>query len=401
MVGRVKCFVIECCLLGIMTGSSWAAPIVQITSLPAYGVNGSMQGVVSGVTDFSAYRVAPYIQIEGSGWWTKPTAELPTVPINPDGTFSANVTTGGIDNRATIYYAALVPAETTPPIALGVANMPVLNQVASAAKEQYSKTVRFAGYDWAVKESPQPVGPGANVFSNAPSNVWVDSQGLHLRIDQHDGKWWSSEAFLTKSLGYGTYTFQTKGPVDQLDPNVTFGAFTWDAYGNETSGASANREIDFEDGRWGKAAETTNAQEVVQPYTTAGNLHRYTMPTLGAESIMTRSFTWKPGEVDFKATMGEDAFSQIIDQWNYVQDPSANHYVPTSGNERIHLNLWLNNVDQGDVGLPAPALGQPVEVLITNFHFEPLPEPSTLVLLGAAGAMFFFYRYGRSILRRS
>ena len=81
---------------------------------------------------------------------------------------------------------------------------------------------------------------------------------------------------LLDRLGYGTYSYQTNSHVETLDRNITFGAFTWDPYGDDDSvPAWPYREIDFEDSRWGNAGDPTNSQMVVQPYTVAGNLQRY------------------------------------------------------------------------------------------------------------------------------
>jgi autotransporter-associated beta strand protein len=352
-----------------------AAPTIQITSVPAYGTDGSMTGTVSGV-DFAQYCVAPYIQIEGSGWWTKPISTTPTVTINSDGTFSANVTSGGVDDQATIYYAALVPAGSTPPLELGSPSAPVIsNSVAGTTLERYGSTVQFAGYTWGVKQSSQPVGPGSNLFSS--QNVWVDSQGqLHLQISQSGGQWYSAEAICPTKFGFGTYSFTTIGRIDNLDPNVTLGAFTWDPYGGETNGASVNREIDFEEGRWGNASDPTNAQTVVQPSGVAGNLQRFTIPALTDASMVTQSFTWKPGEVDFKVMLDSTTPPTLISESTYLTNPALNHYVPDAGNAEIHLNLWLNNVAVSGGGSPAPANGQPVQVVVSNFSFTPLPVPS-------------------------
>ncbi|OQB89462.1 MAG: hypothetical protein BWX84_02400 [Verrucomicrobia bacterium ADurb.Bin118] len=169
-----------------------ADPSITIINVPPYAANGVMQGVVSGV-DFTAYRVAPYIQVEGSGWWTKPTLASPTVAINPDGTFTANVTTGGLDNRATIFCAALVPTNYTPPQASGNYRVPAdLNAVAIDFMERYGRTFSFANRTWAVKDAPLPVGPKLNRFSDRLSDVWCDAAGLHLTIHYRDGQWWSS-----------------------------------------------------------------------------------------------------------------------------------------------------------------------------------------------------------------
>jgi len=355
-------------VLGVTEG---AAPTIQITGVPDYGTSGNMTGKVSGV-DYGQYRVAIYIQIEGSGWWTKPTFASPTVPINSDGTFSADVTTGLLDTRATLFYAAVIPAITTPPQASGAASLPVVSgSVASTSLERYGSTIEFAGRTWAVKESPMAVGPGSNLFSSSSQNVWVDSQGLHLKITNQGGQWYSAEVVCLDRLGFGTYSFQTQGRIDTLDPNVTFGFYTWDPYGGETNGAAANREIDFEDGRWGNPSDPTNAQMVIQPWNTAGNLHRYTIPTLTDTSTVTRAFTWGPGRVDFKAVLDSSPQTPIA-EWAYGQDSASGHYVPDAGNAQIRLNLWLNNAAAGDDPPPEPANGQPVEVVISDFSFAPL-----------------------------
>lgn len=94
-------------------GSETTAPTIQITALPAYGTNGLMQGVVTGV-NFATHRVAAYIYIEGLGWWIKPDFGNPTVAINPNGTFSVSVTTGGTDPRAGTFKGVISPHLTQP-----------------------------------------------------------------------------------------------------------------------------------------------------------------------------------------------------------------------------------------------------------------------------------------------
>ena len=177
-----------------------AAPAIQITGVPAYGTNGSMTGTVSGV-DYTQYCVSPYIQIKRSGWWTKPTFAATTVAIDPNGTFSANVTSGGVDDQATIYYAAVVPIGSTTPWDWRTSAPVISDSVASASLERYGSTVQFAGYAWGVKQSSLPVGPGSNLF--AAQNVWVNGQGrLHLQISQSGGQWYSAEAICPAKLGY-------------------------------------------------------------------------------------------------------------------------------------------------------------------------------------------------------
>lgn len=352
------------------TPTATADPLVRIDALPTYGTNGVMQGTVGGV-DFAAHRVATFIQVEGSGWWTKPTDTQRTVPIGPGGSFVVDVTTGGLDNRATIFCAAVVDATIEPPLALGSGRVPAdLNAVVMTCRERYGRTIAFAGHTWAVKEAPAPVGPGGNVFSDQPSDVWVDNAGLHLTLHFRDGRWWSTEVILLDRLSYGTYTFQTDGSVSHLDVNATLGMFTWDAYGDdESSGDSHHREIDFEDSRWGVASDP-NTQAVVQPWGVPGNRHRFTLPD--TSSTKTRAFIWKPESIRFLTLDGVQSPhnyppASVIDDWLYLHDPASGHSVPKHGRERVRLNLWLNTSS-------APADGQSVEVVISAFSFTPLVD---------------------------
>jgi hypothetical protein len=365
---------------GLMLHSALAEPTIEITSVPSYAEDGFLSGTVSGI-DFASHQVAVYIQIEGVGWWTKPTFANPTVPIEPDGTFTADVAGGGIDNRATIYCVAVIEEGVVPPLAEGAPRVPAdLQSLAVDCVERYGRTFQFAGRTWAVKEAPVAVGPGQNRFSDRTEDVFVDESGLHLTINFHEGFWWATEVILLDSVGYGTYSFQTNSRVDLLDVNATFGAFTWDAYGDEQSiPRSPHREIDFEDSRRGDTAELTNAEMVVQPYDVPGNLRRYTIPDLSADATLTRFFNWEPNQIEFVALRGHhapDDFApeDLIDEHLYTTDPSLDHFVPTAGRQRFRFNLWLNNVELGGASPPKPASAVPIEVVITDFSFVPARE---------------------------
>ncbi len=368
-LASVVCAVLVIC---VPYAASAATPSIKIASVPPYAVDGFIHGKVTGV-DFTTHQVAPYIQIEGLGWWTKPTFANPTVPINPDGTFRADVATGGIDNRATIYFVALIPADVTPPIADGDPRVPKsLWGIALAADvvERYARTLEFAGRTWAVKEAPVPVGPGPNRFSFEEEDVFVDAEGnLHLTIKFHDGFWWSTEVILLDRLGFGSYSFKTVSRLDVLDVNATFAGFMWDPFGDEkTVPGSPSREFDVEDSRWGNPNDPTNAQFVVQPFRVPGNLCRYTIPALTKDPALTRFFTWKPCLIRFVALQGHHCpfdfpAESLIHEFIYTHDPDSNHFVPTEGRAAFRFNLWLNNPAAG------PADGRPIEVVITDFSF--------------------------------
>jgi len=206
--------------------------------------------------------------------------------------------------------------------------------------------LRFAGYDWQVKTSTRKIGPGPNLFSAA--NAWVAADGLHLRIAKVGGKWNAAEVINTASLGRGTYSWTVAGDLAALDPNAVLGLFTWN-----DDPAYNHREIDVEFSRWSNAADPTNGQFVVQPYSTTGNLLRITQPS--GITTSTQSFTWGASSVAF----GSSAASPS--SWTYTGPD-----VPQPGGENARMNLWLFR------GQP-PTNGQPVEIVITSFSFTPLP----------------------------
>jgi hypothetical protein len=231
MAARITfCCIAEVCLaaLSIAFGQT-----IEITGLPQPGAAGQIVGNVSGINHLT-HEVAPYLHIEGGGWWTKPSFGMPTVPINPDGSFSVDIGTGGSDELASMYAVSLVPTGTTPPQMASANTLDLgASSIASTYQQRYGTNLSFADRNWGVKHSPTPAGPGGNLFSAGSDDVWVDQDGLHLSIQNHGGQWYSTEVVLTESLGYGTYVFQTDSRRDILDVNATFGAFTWDSFGDD------------------------------------------------------------------------------------------------------------------------------------------------------------------------
>ena len=377
----------------LATNDRTRAQAIQITSVPAWASPGSITGQVSGV-NFATHSVAVYIYIDGAGWWTKPNASSPRVPIRSNGTFTAAVVTGGVDDRATIYAAALLAPGQSPPVAQGTAAIPSsLQSLAITYRARYGRTLQFAGRTWHVKDSPIPVGPGGNRFSADPGDVWVDTQGrLHLTVASRGGQWFASEVTLVESLGYGTYWFTTESELEDLDPDLTFGAFTWDPHGDDAANPQwPHREIDFEDSRWGNAGDPNTSQVVVQPAQVAGNVQRFRLPDLAGAPTLTRFFTWTPGAVQFVTARGRHSScavpaGQVVHRHTYQHNPSRQHLVPAAGREQWHFNLWI-------LSGSAPRNGQTAEVIISDFRFAPArvfpggcgtnPRGSLVVLAGA------------------
>ena len=77
-------------------------------------------------------------------------------------------------------------------------------------------------------------------------------------------------------FGYGSYRFELDSDINNLDPNVVLGLFTW-----SDDPAWEYRQIDIECSRWTNPADTDNSQFVVSPYYLNGHLVRYrTAPIL-------------------------------------------------------------------------------------------------------------------------
>ncbi len=201
-----------------------------------------------------------------------------------------------------------------------------------------------------------PWGPGPNYYTDSESDVWVDQAGsLHLRIVGRDGRWYCSEVILDDSLGYGQYSCVIESPVDSLDPQAVLGFFTWD----EAAPAANYHEIEIELSRWGELAND-NAQYVVQPSDTEGNLHRFMLAT--SEPTLHR-FRWCWDRIEFASLLG----NQLLHAWTYE---GADNPVP--GTESFRLNSWLYG------GAP-PLNGHDAEVVISDFQYYPVDDSCRIV----------------------
>jgi hypothetical protein len=339
-------------------------PAINLIHLPEYPNHDGeyLEGNVTGVTP-DEYRVAVYLRV-GDLWWSKPYYDSPLTIINPDGTWSCDIATGGSDCYATAVAAYLLPVGVEPPICGPCYEPPEIYEAVARVQEYLlePRTISFAGYDWEVKMRDFRAGPGPNYFSDREEDIWVDDEGLHLTISKRDGRWYCTEAILDATLGYGTYSFQTHGRVDAIDPMMVLGLFTWDGVAKEQN----HREMDIEFARWGDAGEYTNAQYVVQPCNQCPGCDdrctRFKVDLTDEESNLTHYLIWSPGTVEFRTYYEHriDRLPQnaLVHRWTH-----ASEYVPEPGNENIRFNFWLY---QGN----APAGNQGDEVVITNFTWQ-------------------------------
>ena len=97
-------------------------PAIVFTDIPRYGTHDNLKGLVWHVEP-ADHRVVVYILVHGK-WWIKPYFNRPLTTINPDGSWIADVTTGGIDEQATRFIAFLVPNGVNPPLVGGWGSLP-------------------------------------------------------------------------------------------------------------------------------------------------------------------------------------------------------------------------------------------------------------------------------------
>jgi hypothetical protein len=361
--------------LAVHASSLRASPLLLITNLPASGTTNALKGCVLG-GDPATQAVAVFIYVPGYGWVNKPFCSPALTTIQPDGSWSANIASPGTgDTNATRIAALLVSTNYSQSCVLGTPTLSsniFAQAIAKAVVTRPSSGVRFlsfSGYDWWVKTSAGPVGPGPNFFSDSTNNVWTDTNGwLHLRITNRSNAWQCAEIISARTFGYGNYRFELNSAADNLDPSVTLGLFTW-----SDDPAFTDREIDVECGRWQNAADTNNAQFVVQPFDGADHLVRYRVPPGLTDS--THLFIWETNRVSFQSqSNGYSVAATNLISSSVFTDASA---VPQTGDENVHLNLWLVN------GVP-PSDNNEVEVVIKSFNFVPLGpvQPATIAPLG-------------------
>ncbi len=247
---------------------------------------------------------------------------------------------------------------------LSLAMLAIAAIPAPSEDPSFDRRIRFAGYDWLVKSSRSPTAPGGNRFSNAAESVFVDEDGaLHLKLRSDGKRWYSAELVLGESLGYGEYLFELGSRIDDLDPSVVIGLFTWSDQPD-----FHNREIDIEFSTWGGQLVGRNAQYVVQP-PAPDTMRRFLIVQEGSAS--SHRMKWRPGSIAFDSRHGRPgegrAFEDLAPMYGTKENPGwtyAGPKAPPSGGERIRINLYLYD------GKP-PSRGGEIELIVSLFSFAP------------------------------
>lgn len=220
--------------------------------------------------------------------------------------------------------------------------------LADGPLDNYPRIITFSGYTWQIDTYSSPAFAEPTRDNPTSQKVFVDDQGrLHLSISYEDGVWWSTEAVLTRSLGYGTYTFHLASPINDLDPSAVLATFIW----NQPPSTGPRGEIDIEYSGWGTANNPLRGQFAVQPTTTDGNSLDFVAPSTNA-SIQT--IIWRPNYVRF---ISRDANGQLIRSWLYTGSDN-----PTPLQEHAVISFWV---------YPYGVFDTPSEFVIDSFEYHP------------------------------
>ncbi|MBV9613208.1 MAG: hypothetical protein JO091_12090 [Acidobacteriaceae bacterium] len=279
-------------------------------------------------------------------WWVQPLVSEPFTSIRRDSRWT-NATHLGTEYAALLVEPGFRPSPRTD--VLPARGGPVA-AVAIVTGQEFppSPVIQFSGYEWRARDAPSTRG-GWHAYD--PRNAWTDASGaLHLRVKKISGKWTCAEVTLTRSFGYGTYSFVVRD-TSRLESAVAFSMFTWDYAGSGHN----NREMDIEISRWGDPA-SDNAQFVVQPFHIPSNVVRFTTPS----GVLTHSFRWQAGSVSFRTVRG----SKYGDKAHAVAEHTFASGVPSPGIESVRLNLYA--LDVAKVPLQNGA-----EVVVEKFQYLP------------------------------
>jgi hypothetical protein len=298
-------------------------PSIEFTTLPpaAAGDGDVFVNIAGRVT--GARPGQQIVVFARSGmWWVQPFAYNPFTAVQPDSNWKNSIHPGSA------YAALLVDSGYRPP-----STAHVLPQIGGAVRamaiaegpalpHQRAQKLRFAGYEWEVRQTPGSPAGTQKVYDAA--NAWVDENGfLHLRIARSPGGWTSADLSLARSLGYGSYHFVVRD-VSDLEPSAALSISTRDDSG-------PYREMNIQISRWGQATGK-NAQYVVQPYFVPANMVRFLAPA----GTLTYSLSWEPGRASFRTLRGSAAGGikgEIIAAHTFTSG------VPAPEAESVRLNL--------------------------------------------------------------
>ncbi|HMF78450.1 MAG TPA: glycoside hydrolase family 16 protein [Bryobacteraceae bacterium] len=322
-------------------------PSIEFTRIPQADASGREKTeIIEGRVQGGVTGQQIVLYAKNGKWWVQPLADRPLTPVGANSKWT-NATHLGTD-----YAAVLVQPGFVPPLSMDELPAPggpiAAIAATKGAKSSPSTYLNFSGYEWRVRTVPSSRG-GNNLYD--AKNAWIDEEGaLHLRTYKSSSKWSCAEIALTRSLGYGTYSFVVRD-TSRMQPSTVLDMFTYDYSGHDQNYHEMNIEIS----RWGDPA-SKNAQYVVQPYYEAANVARFETPS----GVHRHSLHWESGRALFRTVAREPKSGR-------VQPISSREFtmgIPSPGIESIRVSLYA--FGHGKVPLNAGD-----EVVIEKFEYLP------------------------------
>lgn len=325
------------------------APTIEIDEVPVASPGGPSQlATISGRVRGNRHDQRLVLFARAGVWWIQPYASNPFTTIDATGRWSS-ATHLGSEYAALLVEPGFRPSNVLselPVAGKGVAAVATVKG-ANSQPPPVEPRLSFSGYEWQIRNRETDRNGTAHLFK--AGNVTVDSNGfLHLTIAGSPPNWTCSEAFLTRSLGYGTYVFDVQD-TSRFEPAAVLSLFTW----TDADPDQNHREMDINLTRWGDPARK-GAEFVVQPYYLPENIFRFTPPAGAAEY----SFHWAPGLVSFRGRLQQEGTQSAFAEHSFSVG------VPAPEDEAIHLNLCT-------FGISKIPLQHPAEVIVERFQFLP------------------------------
>ena len=351
-VGKLFFLVIVCALVGgCRSSGANAGPSIEFSRVPQADEGGrDKHDIIEGLVKGNRPGQQIILYARSGKWWLQPLVNQPFTRIQPSGKWT-NATHLGTEYAALLVEPGFRPSATIDALPSRGGDVAAVTIVKGQSSPP-SKSLQFSGYEWRVRNAPSSRG-GKN-YPYDPGNAWTDESGaLHLRIAKASGGWACAEVSLTRSLGYGTYSFTVRD-TSRMEPAAVFGMFTWDYTGADQN----NREMDIEISRWGDPAHK-NTQYVVQPFHVAANIAKFAAPG----GALTHSLRWEPGRASFKTIRNSEP-GKTVRGAETIAEHVFTSSVPSPGIESVRMNLYIF----GPAKIP---LQNEAEVVIEKFEYLP------------------------------
>jgi hypothetical protein len=337
---------------GCQSRTTQQSPSIEFTKVPP-AAQGGRESVdtIAGLVKEARPGQQIVIYAHSGQWWVQPWPDHPFTSIKADSTWSTDTHLGWE------YAALLVEPDYHPPPLMDVAPTPgglvaLVSTVKGVGPPRFAPTgsLKFSGYDWAVRMIASDKGGTNNLYD--PANAWTDATGaLHLQIKKGADRWSCAEIFLTRSLGYGTYSVTVRD-TSHIETAAAFSMFIFDEWASEPH----FREMDIEVGGRRDVGSRNNAQYVIQPFYIPGNLFAFATAT----GALTYVLHWESGRATFTTFRGRSAGAagQLLSEHEFTSG------IPAPGKAIPRLIFYV-------VASDTHPMQKPSEVVVEKFEYLP------------------------------